>query len=374
MSQDELIERAARTIAAPREQPADSFVLHAPLNLLARVGLLSHIGREHVPEAEAAIESLVRRYAASGLPVTHPRQLQLESVEEATGELVTAIAAGELDDVDALAVWLTDRCDTSDLGRLLGEAVIDSLAAAGHAPIGFHLLQRVRRGTIHPCLLRGTLRELARNPDWRVHWFRDLPDPVNPTTLNDALADLPMLGRPGSDFIFPLMSQIDTSGLGKRVLSPAIGPSPAIAPARKILIRTAALSMLHGDPAHAPYGWTHCFTMAQGAMSLAGKGVDQRTAIAVAATFVAGFRVAYKAEPVGSLADDRAADYESATHVIDQTALANFAAQHEDEHLVKYTLACFHAAADDPAWRAVYLSAASYLADCWRANPNATFG
>ena len=33
---------------------------------------------------------------------------------------------------------------------------------------------------------------------------------------------------------------------------------------------------------------------------------------------------------------------------------------------MKYTLACFHAAQDDPAWRTSYLVAATTLTDWWR--------
>jgi hypothetical protein len=373
MSQNDLIERATRAVAVPREQPADSFVLHAPLNLMARVGLLPYLDSSATPEAEAAIESVVRRYEASGPAVSPPRQPHITDEDEAAVQLAAAIASGELDDVDALATWLTDRCSALTLSNLLGEAMIDSLAAAGHAPIGFHLLQRVRDGQLSPSLLRGTLRELARNPDWKVRWFRDLAPVDNPVELGDAIASLPMLGSPGSDFIFPLMSQVDSSGVGARLLGPALGATPNVDHAR-VLTRVAALSMLDGDPAKAPYGWTHCFTMAQGAMSLAGNGVEPRTAIAVAATFVAGFRVAYKTEPVGSLNDNRATAYASTGPAFDEATLAAFAAPHHDEHLVKYTLACFHAAEDDPAWRSVYLQAAGYLADWWRENPNAAFG
>jgi hypothetical protein len=374
MTQNELIDRATRAIAIPRENAADSFVLHAPLNLMARAGLLAYLDDAGMPAAEAAIERVVRRYEASGPPVSAPAGLDVAGASEAAGRLVAAIAAGELDDVDAYATWLTDRCSTTELGHLLGETVIDSLAAAGHAPIGFHLLQRARGGTLHPSLLRGTLRELARHPEWKMHWFRNIPTADYATTLDQALGALPFLGRPGSDFIFPLMSQIDSSGVGARVLGPALRAQPDIAHARGTLMRVAALSMLNGDRAHVPYGWTHCFTMAQGAMSLAGHGVEPQTAIAVAATFIAGFRVAYSAGAVGSLADDRAAEHASGHAFVDERTLATFASQHDDEHLVKYTLACFHAAEVDPAWRSVYLHAAAYLADWWRANPTATFG
>jgi hypothetical protein len=368
-----LLARATAAVSVPRAQPADSFVLHAPLNLLARIGLLDYVEPAAVPAAYAAIESTVERYEGSGPAVEPPEPVMFGSPGEAADKLASAIRAGDLDDVDALAHWLTARLAASAIGSLLGELVIDSLAAAGHAPIGFHLLQRVRGGSLPPSLLRGTLREIARNPDWRISWFRDIHDPDQAIAIDTVIASMPHLGRPASDFIFPLMMQVETSAVASAIAN-VLSDNPEVARARRTLSRAAAVCMLRGDPTHAPYGWTHALTMPQGALAMAGAGVNARTALAVAATFFAGFRVAYDAGMTGSLVDDAASDYLPAVaSTPDETSLATFAALHHDEHLVKYTLACFHAADDDPAWRAVYLRAASYLADWWRSNADTKF-
>ena len=126
--------------------------------------------------------------------------------------------------------------------------------------------------------------------------------------------------------------------------------------------------MLNDDPSQAPYGWSHCLTMPQAVMSLAGRGVDSRTAVAVAATFVVGFRAAHGLRPLGPLDDAAAGSAVVGPRAVRSVEeLANFAALHDDAHLVKYTLACIHAADDDPAWESVYLHAAASLADWWRA-------
>jgi hypothetical protein len=52
------------------------------------------------------------------------------------------------------------------------------------------------------------------------------------------------------------------------------------------------------------------------------------------------------------------------------TVLATAAAVNHDAHRVKYTLACFEAAADDPAAERLYLSAAAYLNGWWEAHPD----
>jgi hypothetical protein len=131
--------------------------------------------------------------------------------------------------------------------------------------------------------------------------------------------------------------------------------------AARTLTRVAAWSMVHDDPAHAPYGWSHALTMPQAVMNLAGAGVPPRLALAVAATFTAGFRAAHSQLDLptvilpGSMPD------------VTPTELATAASLHDDAHLVKFTLACLHAAADDPRYRSLYLSAALRLVTWWNA-------
>ena len=50
--------------------------------------------------------------------------------------------------------------------------------------------------------------------------------------------------------------------------------------------------MLQDDPAHAPYGWTHCLTLAQAAAIWPPATDNPLRAVAVAATHVVGFRAA----------------------------------------------------------------------------------
>ena len=49
--------------------------------------------------------------------------------------------------------------------------------------------------------------------------------------------------------------------------------------------------------------------------------------------------------------------------------LAGFASAHHDAHLVKYTLACFDAAAPIP-YRRLYLAAAASLSGWWAQHPD----
>jgi hypothetical protein len=362
---------AADAIAVPRAEQETSFTLHAPLELLARVGLLPYLRGDTRDEALRKIHRLAVDYSATGTPVPEPAAVEFADPSAAAVALDAALRAGDADRVDAIACWLAPRIDHDTARHLLAPAIVDSLAAAGHASIGLHLLPRVADGAFPVALLRGALRSIAGQPEWRIDWFRSVAPPEPTTTsLRDALAALPLLGKPGSNFIRPLMAQVQDSGVATRLLAPTLRPDLDLAAAGRTLLRAAAWSMLHDDPHDAPYGWSHCLTMTQGVLSLADDGVPARTAVAVATTFVAGFRVAHGARPLGALDDAAASPH---VDVPTEAELAAFAALHHDAHLVKYTLACFHAAAADPAWRTLYLQAAAHLAAGWRAHPDGRF-
>ena len=392
----ELVADVARTIARPKIAPADSFVLHAPLELLARAGLLRHVHPDARADARRRIVRLGHEYEAAGpsLPEEPPTVAESrdDSPEQAATTLVGAIADGDLAAVDRAATTLGTVADPAEIRSLLAEPVAASLAAAGHASILLYLLPRIApSGEVTGTLLRGPARELARHADWQLRWFEDVEGTVAGGSLATALLDVPMLGVPGSDFIFPLMHQAEESGIAEKLLSGIVAVEPDIRVARVQLARVAAWSMLQEPPDHAPYGWSHCLTMPQAVMGVAGEGSAARTALAVAATYVVGFRAAlgqvtiapsFELEPTvhrefGDAIDagrDDAASW--VAHAPDaslpeiRTALASRASRHHDAHLVKYTLACFDAAAVDRGNERLYLAAAASLGAYWAALPS----
>jgi len=331
------IARAAAAIAVPKATAADSFILHAPLELMARVGLLPFVPAERRADALAMIDRLRVEYEAAGDPVDHrvpeERQLVGRSVHELLGEV--------------------------------GEGLVTSLAAAGHAPIGFALLRRLEPtlpvGLLSTDLLRGAVRSVAARPEWQVRWQHDVEAAGDPRSLYEAVRATPRLGRPGSDFIHPLMSQVQDAGVAAGLLGPVLADRYDVAEAGRVLARVGSWSMVHDDPEYAPYGWSHSLTMPQAVMSLAGEGVTPRTALAVAGTFTVGFRAAYGQVDLPEVMTPG----EGADASVAELALT--ASLHEDAHLVKFTLACFHAAADDPEFASLHLRAAERLAQWWGA-------
>jgi hypothetical protein len=356
----DLVARATATVAAPKAAPADSFVLHAPLELLARVGLLPFVDPDRRDAALEMIERLIEKYEVAGEPVVEPTPMVLGDPVSASRRLVEAIREGDLEMVDALANALLGRVSFREAAGLLAEPVVTSLAAAGHAPIGFSLGGRVRPNP-SPVLLRGALRGVATRPGWQVRWHIDHHQQGNAAGLYAALRSVPRLGSPGSDFIHPVMSQVQDSGLASTVLAHVLADRFDVVGAGRILTRVAAWSMIHDDPVNAPYGWSHALTMPQAVMSLAGAGVTPRTALAVAATFTVGFRAAHAAVDLPEVI------VPGPRPDVSLGELATAASLHEDAHLVKFTLACLHAASDDPQYRWLYLAAARHLGAWWGA-------
>jgi len=336
MSADaDFIAAAAAVIDVPKAAPPDSFVLHAPLELLARALLLERVPANGRDAARGAITRLVTDYVDAG-PAADP------------ADVPSLAPAPHVDDI------------------------VLSLAAAGHAPILLTLRARLHDlpGTFGDGLVA---MELTRNPGWTFTWPTTRVTAGPPSgDLAARLASPRSPGDPGSNFIYPTMHLTETSGLAAEVLDEPLR-GLAVADARRTLLRVAARSMLQDDPGAAPYGWTHCLTLPQAALAAVDLGADPDVAVAVAATYVLGFRAtlgrvrlddAWK-PPVRSVAGRVwAATGAALAEVVDD--LVAFGACHPDAHVAKYTLACLDATADDPDAGPLYLAAAAHLHEWWR--------
>jgi hypothetical protein len=392
LSDAELFDRAARAVSTPRQQEANSFVLHAPLELMARRLLLPYVPPRLRRTARERMISVAARYGRIGDPVEPPPTAVYNSTDDARTALLGALAEGDLDAVDVSASQFLQQA-TLDETMTLAEPTIESLAAAGHAPLGFFLASRMAptsRSAL--ALLRPTFRELARAPQLRVQWVRDADAPAgDETSFTTALAHTPQLGLPGSDFIFPVVNQVDRSGLARELINECI---PAdVTTAAAVILRVAVRSMLQDDPAYAPYGWTHCLTLPHAIFAVMPWLRDPPRAAAIAATYVVGFRAAegnrdldtgWEPDPRSTnLLDALEAEPEIAAacwYHAPETAVARAlpeligrAAIHEDAHLVKYTLACLDAAERDRAHRSLYVAAAASLAARWTRQPDTAF-
>jgi len=385
LSDEQLFEVSAHAVGQPKQDPANSFILHAPLELLARRALLRVVAPDRRDAVRERMIWVAAKYARSGHSLEPVTARTFESTAAATTALAGATREKDLEGVDAAASWLARHGSAEDV-MALAESSVDSLAAAGHASIYFFHLSRTASGNRAALgLLRPLAREIARLPELRIEWVQEGVGARNASadTFARALAGTPRLGLPGSDFIFPAVHQVDGGGPARELISFSL-PRDRAAAAVAIL-RVAAHSMLQDDPTYAPYGWSHCLTLPQSVLGITPWLSSAATASAIAATYVVGFRAAQSNRDIDvswtpkpsprALADALAAEPHEAAgaayHASDDDLaaivpeLAARAASHEDAHLAKYTLACLDAAAYDPSHCRLYLAAASYLGAWW---------
>jgi len=342
--------------------PADSFMLHAPLELMARQRLISFMGPEDPAPARARIAAIASQWLDHGPGLPVPPQAAA-TPDQAWAALTGALKTGDIDGADQAYCDLARLLPLEDLRRGLAGPLLPHLGAAGHAPI---LLAEWPRAAKHlddvRLLARFAVRDMAAHPDWVLRWVAQparavaAPMPLLAALNQGAAAALP------TNFIAPTM--LWAEGPGDAAAALAGVDAMGIEDAARLMLRLAAQSMLQDDPAHAPYGWSHALTMPQAVLALAPLLPDPRPALRVAATFLYGFRRTLSAGPVDpakpapadgpqSLADPRIAP------------LAAYAGGHEDTHLAKYVLATFDAATNDPAAAALFLGAGLHLARAW---------
>ena len=384
-SDADLVARVARRVQVPREGHADSFILHAPLEVLARAALLPWVAPESRAIARLRLVGVATQFEAQPAMVAAAPTVSEQSPESAAAALVTALSTADLQATDQAALDLAASASGTALTNLIGDAVLPSLAAAGHAPIFLYQLPRVSpRGEAPTALLRPLARELGRFPQLQLEWVQNRPNAGGSAdALADALASVPQLGVPGSTFIYPLMHQVDQQA-APDLLAPVLG-GVTVDDARPIILRSAARAMVMGPAEHAPYGWSHCLTMSQAALEIAPGLKDPSLGVAVAASNVVGFLAALADGPIrttveldspgGSFAEAVANGmtaaagraFRAAADEFDaiRTEIVTVACARHDAHLVKYTLACLDAMAVDPPAAHLYLAAAATLLAYW---------
>lgn len=400
-SDERLVTHVIDTVSQPRQAQTDSFLLHAPLEVLARYRLLGFVDEARRPAARTRLLGVATQIVSYGPPIATPDvggiDLATESDESLLARLVASIRSTDLETLDLLSIELGNRLSPEALTNALVDFVAPFTAAAGHAPIFLSLAMRSDLDSMPVRMLRPLVRELARFPEWRIRWpdgaslldsvrSIDTPSVAEPAATGaifGALASAPYLGDAGSNFVHPVMSQVDPEPAAD--LLGALDWSHAEDAATQIM-RAAAISMLAEPTDQAPYGWTHCLTMPQALCLLAGHARKPQRLLAIAATHVVGFRAAFAVQELRSdftpgpstdgwcqaldLSPDAAASavwHSEATDADIIQELASRAAVHHDTHLVKYTIACIDATAEDSEAGRLYLAAAAKLSAWWSA-------
>jgi hypothetical protein len=377
---------AATRLAVPRVNvppELNSFVLHAPMELLARWALLPNVQAEARERALARIEALVAGYERVA-PQDAAAVAEFPSVAAATDALHRALAERDAGRVDAAAGWLDARAASADIARALAPYALPALAAAGHANIYIGLLggRASRAGDVCP-MLRPVAGALVSDPAEAIAIPAVRRNDTATARLLEVLAGVGG-GEPAPlSFIAPLVHDAAQRGVLDVLCEPE-GIFVAPTPAPVELLRVAAQAMLQGPSEHAAYGWTHCLTLAQGALRAGTWAGDISAGAYMAAAYIAAHVAAYAGKPLDldyrpeptplglerALRDSPARAAGAAFYAPEHatTILATAAAVNHDAHRVKYTLACLEAAAADPAADRLYLAAAAHLNAWWEAH------
>ncbi len=134
LTDEQLFDLAAAVISIPKQEPANSFVLHAPLELLARRALLRFVP----PDRRAAVRErmiwVAAKYEGASAPIEPPAEPSFDSPAAAVGALLDATQHQDVAGVDSAASWLGIHASTDEV-MALAESIIDDLAAAGRANI-----------------------------------------------------------------------------------------------------------------------------------------------------------------------------------------------------------------------------------------------
>jgi hypothetical protein len=385
ISDAELLRAACRTLSNPRSGEANSFTLHAPLELMARAQLLPLVSARSRESARQRIARIAATWSATDGPA-EPSDDTANEVEPLRA-LTEAVRGGDPEAADRAFVSLCARQEHDQVVADIVDVVLPQLGGAAHGAIFLELLPRFRPTGINPALMARTLlREIANHPGSRLRWLdQPRPEVADGVSLTDRLVSPAADGEPSSHFVQPTMALVDDTGLAHRTLAD-VTQGLSIAEARCQLLPIAAMSMLQDEPTNAPYGWTHSLTLPQATLAVAHLASDAQRAIDVAATYVLGYRATQSSGPIDPSwePDPPSRFVDEVTHLDPPAAAAtawhatssrrvditqrliDHAAPHHDAHLAKYTLACLDAAAQDPANERLFLAAAAYLASWWR--------
>jgi hypothetical protein len=409
LSDAEIFDQICPIVACPPRRGLTSFTLHAPLEVMARYGLMRLV---HPSDRELARLQMLASAAVYGHQVDlmpAPARMSLFSdANAAAGELASIFRSGDADGMEALVLSVASQFGTKSLVNLLTPLALPTLTGASHSHIGLWLLLRHAEpaGVEYASLLRAATRALAADPMGQMKSFqgmsfdetqrlKTLPEQICKETL-DSLAN-PAKGVPGGESIRELVEAGEATGNVDRLFGDFIRhdmSQPQIDAAFRAVLRISAHSMLQHDVEHAKFGWSHCLTLPQSAFGLATVTRNRKLALAVALVWITAYRsilsdraldLGWHPEPIKdvsvlealqtcpAMAASRvwhASDGELSTI---RRILATEASIRNDIHLVKYTRACLDMGAFDPEYVRLYLAAAAHLCALWIAEaPRAT--
>jgi hypothetical protein len=409
LSDAEIYDQVCPIVARPPVRGLTSFTLHAPLELMARYGLMRLV---EPSDRELARLQMVASAAAYGHQVdlmpAPTRVYTFPDANTAAAELASTFTSGDADGMEAMVLSIALQFGTKSLLNLLTPLALPTLTGASHSHIGLWLLLRHAEpaGVEDASLLRAAARALAADPTGQMKSFQGMsiegtqhlktpPEQVCQEIL-DKLAD-PAKGTLGGQSIRELVEAGEKTGNVDTLFGDFIRhdlSQPQIDAAFRAVLRVSAHSMLQDDLQQAKFGWSHCLNLPQSAFGLSSVTTNRKLALAAALVWIAAYRsvlsdraldLGWQPQPIKdasvleALQTSPAAAASRVWHAPDgelsaiRRILATEASIRNDIHLVKYTRACLDMGGFDPEHVRLYLAAAAHLCAVWMAEaPRAT--
>jgi hypothetical protein len=409
LSDAELFDQVCRIVARPPMRGLTSFTLHAPLEVMARYGLMRLV---EPSDRELARLQMVASAAVYGHQVdlmpAPARVYPFPDANTAAGALASAFTSGDADGMETLVLSVALQFGTKSLLNLLTPLALPTLTGASHSHIGLWLLLRHAEpaGVEDASLLRAAARALAADPTGQMKSFQGMsiegtqhletpPEQLCKEIL-DKLAD-PTKGTLGGQSIRELVEAGEKTGNVNTLFGDLIRhdlSQPQIEAAFRAVLRVSAHSMLQDDLEQAKFGWSHCLNLPQSAFGLSSVTTNRKLALAAALVWIVAYRSVLSDRPLDlgwhpqpikdasvleALQTSPAAAASRVWHAPDgelsaiRRILATEASIRNDIHLVKYTRACLDMGTFDPGHVRLYLAAAAHLCAVWIAEvPRAT--
>ena len=396
-----LYRAACAIVARPPRQGMTSFTLHAPLEVMARYGLLRLADPAESELARLQMVVSASVYGAGVNPLGPPAATKLfPDLTVASAEFARTFKQGDPDGMESLVLQIAAQFGTASLVRLLTPLALPTLTGASHSHIGLWLLLRhgEAANVADASLLRAAARAIAADPSGQMKSFSgmaiegDKPLETTPSQIEqEILAKLsnPPKGTLGSQSIRGLVEAGEKTGNANALFGDFIRHDLSraqIDAAFRAVLRACAHSMLQDDIQQAKYGWTHCLTLPQSACGLSSLNTDRKLALAAALVWITAYRSVLSSRALDfNWAPARTKDVSvlEALHTSPQVAaahvwyadeaefpdirraLATQASIRNDIHLVKYTRACFDMGSFDPMHCRLYLAGAAHLCALW---------
>ena len=293
---------------------------------------------------------------------------------------------------------------TASLVHTLTPLLLPTLTAASHSHIGLWLL--LRHGAVgdpsDAGLLRAASRMLAADPKGRLASFAGMSavhDPASkplektPEQVEDwvleRLASPEKAGERALGGIRGLMEAAESAGAADRLFGDFIRrdlSAEQIDAGFRAALRASAHAMLQDDAGIAKFGWSHCLTLPQAAFGLSSLGQERKLGLAAALVWAAAYRTVlskkktldfgYRPKKVeaslrealhGSPEEAAGRFWHMDTSETDEARrlLASEAAVRNDQHLAKYTRACFDMCGLDPTQWRLYMASTAKLCAIW---------